>query len=278
MTDLTIVFLNYQCRDDILAAVASVQNDICGCAYAIKLIVVDNSNNQDRLKEDLAQKFPAVEYINAERNVGFGRGNVIGFQAAPARYYAALNRDVIIPESTRAIERLIRFMDEHPKVGAVGPKLLNLDGTVQYACYRFDLPSLLIKPLKQINWDEKYRWVKKRADRLLMRDFDHNETRPVDWVLGAALVARQEAINDVGWFDDRYFMYMEDCDWCRTMWERGWPVYYVHDIAIKHRYQRDSAKVPGVFRALFKNKLARIHLVSWLKYMWKWRGTFKYYT
>jgi hypothetical protein len=61
------------------------------------------------------------------------------------------------------------------------------------------------------------------------------------------------------------------------MWEAGWPVYYVHDIEIKHMHARESAKIPGIFRALFKNKLARIHLVSWIKYLWKWRGNHKYY-
>ena len=168
-------------------------------------------------------------------------------------------------------------MDVHPKIGAIGPKLINMDGSLQYSCYRFDLSSILIKPLKQINWDEKYKWIKKHTDKLLMKNFDHNETRPVDWVLGAALLVRKEVIDQIGWFDEKYFMYLEDADWCHRMWEKGWPVYYVHDMLIKHKYARDSAKVPGILKALFKNKLARIHLKSWLKYMWKWRGNHRYY-
>jgi GT2 family glycosyltransferase len=128
-----------------------------------------------------------------------------------------------------------------------------------------------------MNLDKKYSFVKKYTDRLLMKDFDHEQTQPVDWVLGAALVVRKEVVDKIGWFDTRYFMYMEDCDWCRTMWENNWPVYYVHDIIIRHRHERESAKVPGIIRALIKNKLARIHLASWLKYLWKWRNTHKYY-
>ena len=149
---------------------------------------------------------------------------------------------------------------------------MNMDGSLQYSCYRFDLQSIMIKPLKQINWDKKYKWIQKYADRLIMKDFDHNETRPVDWVLGAAMVVRKEVVDQLGWFDERYFMYLEDCDWCRTMWENGWPVYYVHDIVIMHMHARESAKVPGIIKALFKNKLARIHLASWGKYLLKWRG------
>lgn len=172
---------------------------------------------------------------------------------------------------------MIKFMDANPKIGCIGPRLVNTDNTLQYACYRFDLLSIAIKPLKQINWDNKYKWVKKYTDRLLMKDFDHNSTRPVDWVLGAALLVRKEVTDEIGWFDKNYFMYLEDCDWCRTMWTHGWPVYYVHDIVIQHKHARQSAQIPGIFKALVKNKLSRIHLFSWVYYMWKWRGKHKYF-
>lgn len=277
MKDLNITLVNYHSKDDILRAVASVLDDIKDIPHKVQITVVDNSANADGLRKELVKKHPEVKYIHSEKNVGFGKGNILGFQETPARYYFSLNRDTVIPENSKTFARLIEFMDNNPKIGCVGPKLVNLDGTLQHACYRFDLRSILIKPLKQINWDEKYKWVKKYTDRLLMKDFDHNETRPVDWVMGAAMMVRKEVVDMIGWFDERYFMYFEDCDWCRTMWEHGWPVYYVHDIIIKHRHSRESAKVPGPFRALLKNKLARIHLLSWLKYLWKWRGTHKYY-
>ena len=168
-------------------------------------------------------------------------------------------------------------MDRHPKIGCIGPKLVNIDNTLQYACYRFDFFSIAIKPLKHINWDSKYKWVKRYADRLLMKEFDHNSTRPVDWVLGAALVVRKEVVAEIGWFDEHYFMYLEDCDWCRTMWNNGWPVYYAHDIVIQHKHTRQSSQIPGIFKALIKNKSSRKHMMSWLYYMWKWRGQHKYY-
>ncbi|MEK7084735.1 MAG: glycosyltransferase, partial [Patescibacteria group bacterium] len=88
---------------------------------------------------------------------------------------------------------------------------------------------------------------------------------------------RKEVVDDIGWFDPRYFIYMEDCDFCRTMWEAGWPVYYVHDIRIKHAHTRESAKVPGI-KAILKNKLSRIHVKSWMQYLWKWRKTHRFYT
>lgn len=276
--DINIVFVNYFTKNDILDAIDSIIKDIVNCPYTVQITVADNSENKDHIKEDLAVKFSSVRYVDSGGNIGFGKGNTIGFKSTPARYYFALNRDTIIPENSRVIERIIKFMDEHPKIGCIGPKLQNSDGSLQYSCYRFDLPSILIKPLKQINFDKKYKWIKKYSDRLLMKDFDHNSTMPVDWVLGAAMIVRKEVVEKVGWFDERYFMYLEDADWCRAMWEQGWPVYYVHDIIIIHKYARESAKVPGIFKALLKNKLARIHLMSWFKYMWKWKGNSKYYS
>lgn len=277
MTDLTIALVNYNFKEDILAALTTIFDDLKECPYKVEVVVVDNSQNVDALGKAMNQKFPRAHYIMSKTNVGFGQGNSLGFKAYPARYYACFNRDILIPENSKTIERLIKYLDEHPKIGAIGPKVVNFDGSLQYSCYRFDLASILVKPLKQINWDEKYKWVKKYTDRLLMKDFDHNSTRPVDWVLGAALVVRAEVVAAVGWFDERYFMYLEDCDWCHTMWEHGFPVYYVHDIIIKHRHDRGSAQVPGLFKAFFKNKLARFHAVSWVKYIWKWRHSFKYY-
>ncbi len=277
MKDIHIVFLNYLRKDDIMAALTSVFADILGCPYSVAITVADNSQNQDCIRETLQGRFPLVRYIDTGGNIGFGRGNTVGFKTEEARYYFALNPDTIIPANSHVIERIVKFMDEKRHVGGIGIKLVNMDDSLQYSCYRFDLPSILIKPLKHINFDNKYRWVKKHADKLEMKDFDHNSTRPVDWVLGAAMIVRKEVVDQIGWFDERYFMYLEDCDWCHRMWDAGWPVYYVHDIVIKHAHARDSAKVPGIFRALFKNKLARIHAVSWIKYVWKWRQSHTYY-
>jgi GT2 family glycosyltransferase len=277
MKDLNIVFVNYKMKEDILAAIRSLQADLNDCPYSVQVTVVDNSQNIDGIEHALKDLFPNTKYIIAQGNVGFGKANTIGFQSTEARYYFALNRDTIIPSNKKTIERIVRYMDSHPKIGCIGPKLVNIDGTTQYACYRFDLASILIKPFKQLNWDQRYGWVRNKTDQLLMNDFDRNKTQPVDWVLGAAMVVRKDVVDQIGWFDERFFMYLEDADWCRRMWDVGWPVYYVHDIVIQHRHARASAEVPGVFLALVKNKLARIHLKSWFQYLWKWRFRHKYY-
>lgn len=276
MVDINITFVNLNMKDDILRAIASIFEDTKESKYKIHICVADNTQNVDGIADALKEQFPTVDYIDCGGNVGFGAANNRSFRKTPARYYFALNRDTIIEKGRNTIDRLIEYMDTHPKTGAIGPKLVNLDGSLQYSCYRYNLGSLIIKPLKQLNWDEKYDWVKKRADQLLMKDFDHNKTIPVDWVLGAALVVRKEVADQIGFFDERYLAYLEDADWCHTMWEHNWPVYYVHDIIIQHAHARASAQVPGALKALWKNKAARIHLASWFKYLWKWRGKHGY--
>jgi len=275
--DLHIILLNYLAKDDVLRALESIIADIRDIPYDIAITVSDNSQNKDGIKDALAERFPQVCYADCVGNLGFGKGVSEGGKTIAARYYFVLGSDTMMLPRSRTIERIIAWMDSEPKVGAMSPKLLNMNGTLQYSCYRFDWPSIFIKPFRHLRWDEKFAWVKKRVRRLNMADFSHDKTRPVDWILGAAMVVRNVVIDEIGWFDPRYFMYMEDCDWCRTMWEHGWSVYYVHDIALKHEHNRASAKVPGVLRALVKNKLARAHLKSWLQYLWKWRGTFRYY-
>ncbi len=277
MTDVTIVLVNYYGKQDINQALRSVFKDIEHGAYTVQVVVVDNSTNEDGIGKMLYNEFPRVAYINPGKNLGFGKGTTLGFKSFPARYYFALNPDTLLPEGSNVIGRMVRFMDEHPKIGAIGPKLVYMDGTVQQSCFRFDIGSILVKPFRQLNWHKKSRYIGRLTERLAMEDFSHDRTQPVDWMLGAALMVRQEVVDAVGWFDERFFMYLEDCDWCRSMWDAGWPVYYVHDIVVKHRYERGAAKVPGGFRALIKNRLARIHLKSWLQYLWKWKGRYQYY-
>ncbi len=277
MLDLHIVTVNYKTKEVLVAMLESLFLDLKSCSYAVAVTVVDNSQNSDGIKEALAQTFPKVVYKDAGNNLGFGRANNVGFREREARYYLALNPDTLLQEGANTITRMIQFLDAHPKIGAIGPKLVNVDGTLQYACYRFDLPSICVKPLKYVPQGHRIGRIRTLIDRLHMADFDHNSTRPVDWVLGAALMVRREVVEEVGFFDERYFMYMEDADWCRAMWEKGWPVYYVHDIIMTHRYARDSARIAGPVASMLKNKLARIHVMSWLRFLWKWRRAHRFY-
>ena len=268
--DLHIVVSNYMFGNALQTLFTSLYKDLEKASFRYTLTVVDNSHNRDGIHDILMQHFPEITYIDLNKNLGCGKSHNVGFFSHPARYYFALNGDTVIPDGGKVMEKMLQFMDTHPKVGAAGPKMLYPDGKLQDSCFRFDMDSLVVKPFRQLHWHHKYKSVAQRTKSLLMHDFDHNHTQPVDWVLGAAMIIRREAILDCGWFDDRYFMYLEDCDWCRRMWEKGWAVYYVHDVALQHTYARSSSHVAGTLNALIKNRYARHHLVSWMKYMWRW--------
>jgi GT2 family glycosyltransferase len=130
-------------------------------------------------------------------------------------------------------------------------------------------PNFFDPPFHRLGFHKRYNFAKKRVEEFLMSDFSHTRVVPVDWVVGAAMFIRGSALKDAGLFDERFFMYFEDCDLCRRIWDARWMVYYKGDLTLRHSHERASAKIPGL-RSIFQNKLTRIHLKSWLQYWWKW--------
>ncbi|PIZ95250.1 MAG: hypothetical protein COX80_04785 [Candidatus Magasanikbacteria bacterium CG_4_10_14_0_2_um_filter_33_14] len=273
MKDINIVIVNYNMKDKIAVCLETLFFDLQKNNLDVCVTVVDN-HSEDGSIQFLKEKFPQVNYIEQEKNFGFGKSQNKGIKHCEAKYYFILNPDTIFHKEKNTIQKLFDFMENNPKIGMIGTKLVYPDGSLQYSCWRY--PSFF-QPFFQRTKLGKTKWGKKKIDHHHMKDFDHNNTIPVDAIMGSSMFVRKEAVDDAGMFDERYFMYYEDIDWSMSMWEKGWPVYYVHDIVLTHIHGRGSAEVPGVFKALFKNKLARIHVQSWLKFLWKWRGKQKYY-
>lgn len=274
MYDIAIVLVNYKMKDHFSECFETLFPDIEKSGLQVKVVVVDN-HSEDGTIQFLEQNYPQVKLINQTANFGFGKSQNDGIKSVRAKYYFVLNPDTTFSNNEESvIGRLYNFMEKNPKVGMIAPKILYPDGLLQYSCWRFP------KSFQPLYQRTKLGKTKKGQEKVLyhhMKDFNHNETRPVDAVMGSAMFVRKKAIEEVGFFDERFWMYYEDVDWSLRMWEAGWPVYYVHDIVIKHAHGRGSAKVPGIFKAILKNKLARVHLISWIKFMWKWKGKQKYY-
>ncbi len=273
MFDVVVTMVNTNEKDAIDACLSSLYKDIQDSSLSVGIVIVDNASEED-IGPMLESKYPDVQLIRQEENEGFGKSHNKAIRSVESTYYFVLNPDTYFSEGERMIERMYAFMESHRKIGMIGPKIFYPDGSLQYSCFRF--PTFLQPVYSRTKLGQKGKG-KDIADAFLMKDFDHNKTMPVDWIMGSAMFVRKAAIDDVGAFDDRYWMYAEDSDWCRRMWEGGWPVYYVHDVTIEHVHGRASAKVPGIINALIKNKYARVHLSSWIKYFWKWRGNHKYY-
>ncbi|MFA6587711.1 MAG: glycosyltransferase family 2 protein [Patescibacteria group bacterium] len=260
--EVSIIILNYKTRGLLRQCLRGIASS--GDKISKQIIVVDNASSDGSI-DMLEAEFPEVVIIASPENRGFGAGMNLGLKRATGRYAILLNTDVAIME--KPFDRLVTFMDQHPRVGLAGPKLLNPDGSVQYSCYRFHkwyTPILRRSPLGSLPK------LRNHLKKFLMKDFSHNENLAVDWLLGAFLIVRLQALPQVGYFDERFFLYFEDVDWCRRFWAKNWAVYYVADVEVVHYHKRESAEIAG-FSGIFSYP-TRLHIKSWLRYLAKYSG------
>ncbi len=273
MFDVCVTIVNTKEREEIEKSLNSFYLDANDSGLSFAVVIIDNASGEN--VEELTNKYPNLSVIKHKTNKGFGYSHNRALENNEARYYFILNPDTSFPPGQNFLKKFIQFMDSNPRVGIAGPKIFYPDNSLQYSCYRF--PSFFQPVFSRTSLGQT-RIGKISTDKYLMKDFDHNSTIPVDWVMGSAMLFRRDAYKQVGGFDERYFMYAEDSDLCRRLWEAGWAVYYVHDIYLLHTHGRASAKVPGIIRAVLKNRFTRVHILSWLKYFMKWRNNRRYYT
>ena len=194
-------------------------------AYAppdTEVIVVDNAST-DSSVEMVRTQFPHMTLITQPENVGFSKGNNVGLAVANGRYLLCLNPDTQLHPG--AIEPLLAWMEENPKVGIAGPTLWNPDGSLQRSTV--PLPTLWVEFLRQTML---YRLAPTRAQRQMFR----NERQPVGVVTGAALCLRHACYAQIGGFDPQIFMFYEDTDLCKRAWDAGWEVWFVPTPGIIH--------------------------------------------
>lgn len=260
--DLSVVILNYKTRGLLKQCIRGLQKSRLPASSEI--IVVDNHSG-DGTPEMMRTEFPELRFIASSVNGGHAYGINLGMNESHGRFILCLNTDIAVFDDS--IEKLLGFMERHPACGLAGPRLLNPDGSIQLSCFRF--PSFFTPILRRSPFG-KLPAARDRLRRYLMADFDHRLSRPVDWVLGASLIVRRSALENVGLLDERFFLYFEDVDWCRRFWQGSFEVWYVSDAEMVHYHRRDSAENPGL-RGVFSYPTRR-HIASWLKYIRKYSG------
>ncbi len=261
--DISFVILNYKSKGLVKNCISSIiKADLIGLQYEI--IVVDN-NSEDGIKEMLQENFSEVIFIQSKYNLGMGAGNNLGIKNAKGKYIALLNPDTMV--TTDSFIKMYNFMESNPKIGLAGPKLINPDGSEQYTRCRF--PEFLI-PIYRRTPLKKIPRIQKKIDHYLTKDEDYNKTTKTDWVYGACFFIRQEVLKKIGLFDERFFLGFEDTDLCRRVWQGGYEVYYYPESKIFHYPHRFSGERNWLFGFFKKN--VREHIVSWLKYFWKYRS------
>jgi GT2 family glycosyltransferase/lipopolysaccharide/colanic/teichoic acid biosynthesis glycosyltransferase len=256
---VSIIIVTYNSARVIGACLDSLAAD-CASGLA-EAIVVDNASADDSVPV-VRTRYPWATVVESRDNLGYSKGVNLGIQRARGRLLLVLNPDTVMRRGT--LRKLIDFIEKTPDAGIVGPKLVFHDGTVQLSCRRFYTFRVLLMrrtPLGKIFKNDS------AAREHLMIDFDHETTREVDWVLGAAMFVRREAVDNVGMMDERFFLYFEDVDWCYRMKQRGLKVYYLADAVIEHGYKRESAQT-------VLNRSFAAHLVSLFRYYEKWNPVF----
>lgn len=259
--DISIIILNYKSKGFTLNCIKSIKEaDFSKLKYEI--IIVDN-NSSDSIGEILAWQYSDIRLIKNKTNVGMGAGNNAGIREAQGKYIVIMNPDTLAFKDT--FIKLYDFMQVNSRVGIVGPLQYNPDKTIQDSCYRWH--GLLTPPYRRTPLG-RFKFGQKDLDRFLMKDFDRQFSRKVDWLLGSFLFCRAKALNQVGLFDERFFLYFEDTDLCRRFWKNGWRVVYYPGAKIIHNHIRQSAQEPW-YKFLW-NKATRCHIISWIKYLRKW--------
>ncbi len=261
---LSVIIVNYNHRFFPKLAVEALEKSVVH--FPFEIIVVDNNSVDQESVSFLKQAHEKkrLTLICSPQNIGFGRGNNLGATIAKGEYILFHNPDVTVEADS--LQKMVDFMEKNSDIGLIGPKLMYSSGKVQDSCRRhmsfFDL-VLNRTPLGRLPM------YKKRLQKYLMEDFDHHKIQDVDLITGAAMMMKKVFFDEIGGFDPRYFLFMEDFDLCREVTKAGKRVVYYPEAVMHHFHKRLSQ---GTFVKVLTKKVFWLHVSSALKYFWKWKG------
>src|SRR5579859_5945384 len=224
----------------------------------MEVIVVDNASDDDSVAL-VRREFPWARLIANSRNLGFGAAHNQALRSATGRHWLILNSDTVVEPD--AVLRLMAFLDDNPSVAVAGPRLRYPDGSVQPSRRRFPTVATLFLESTQL---QRFIPTNGVLRRYYVEDRSADESQDVDWLVGACLCVRAEAARQVGLFDERFFLYSEELDWCRRFRHAGWRVAYVPSAEVVH--------VEGGSSQLDLAARDRQFQASKLAYAAKWHG------
>ncbi len=208
---------------------------------SFEVIVVDNAS-QDGSVRMVQEKFPQVKCMANQENLGFSRANNMAYRESRGEYLLLLNPDACVHAG--ALDGMVSYLERHDGVGIVGGKLLNADGSLQ--------PSVRTLPTF---------WQQFFVNKLLGKDpelaFDYTKQQEVDQVMGAFLVTRRSLVEHLGFLDERFFIWMEDVDFCKRVKEAGYKVIYLPSVVATHQRSSSFNQQNLVVRQIRFNKSSR---------------------
>lgn len=222
MPDLSVSIVNTNSRELLLACLESL------AGTAAEVVVLDNAS-EDGSAEAVRERFPDVRLIAQSHRAGFGANHNTVIRATTGRYVYVLNEDTTAGDW--GFEALTTYLDAHPRVAALGPRLVYPDGRLQDSAWRFPTPLVSMLGLVSLG-------------RLGVTQSRGDAPRAVDWVMGAAVVLRREALDEIGLFDEGFFLYSEEVDLQTRLRRAGWEVHYFPLVSVVHHESQFSADIP----------------------------------
>jgi N-acetylglucosaminyl-diphospho-decaprenol L-rhamnosyltransferase len=222
LTDLSVSIVNTNSRELLLACLETLRS------ADADIVVLDNAS-EDGSADAVRERFPKVRVIAQTHRAGFGANHNTVIRATEGRYVYVLNEDTTAEDW--ALDRMVAYLDAHPRVGALGPRLVYPDGRLQDSAWRF--PTPLVSTLGLLT-----------VGKLGVKQSGGDAARPVDWVMGAALVLRRKALDEVGLFDEEFFLYSEEVDLQFRLRQAGWEVHYFPGAMVVHHESQFSADIP----------------------------------
>lgn len=264
--ELTIAVNGYRSPEILRLCLRSIEKEMAHSGLDYEVLVTDSATEEDT-ETLMREEFPAVRFFPFKENVGFKTLVNLSLEKAEGEYVLLINSDILL--SPGAVPEMLQYLKAHPEIGILGPKQFNFNGSLQASCFHFYRPETI---LYRRTWLGKLPFGRKHLRWFTLADEDLTEPRAVDWIIGSALLVSKEKAREVGPMDGRFFLYMEDVDWCRRFWERGFKVVHYPHTFLYHYHGKGSAR-GGFFGSLLFNKLTWYHIESALKYFWKYRKT-----
>lgn len=240
----TFAIVNWNTSELLDACLASLCEQ--AAKYPSQILVADNGSVDDSVQM-VARKYPNVVLCCNESNLGFAKGHECLFAISKGRYHVLVNSDVKLMPG--CLDAVYKRMEEHPRIGILGPQILGEDFSIQPSCRRF--PSLkrqfveasgLNRIFPKFKWFSSYR----------MGDFDHRSAREVDQVMGSFFVIRRELFKRIGTLDNAFFMYYEEVDYCLRCSRAGYQVFFEPEARVWHKGggSADKVKVLTIRRSM----------------------------
>ena len=242
MTDLSIIIVSYNTRDDLARCLTSLQDHPPSCTS--ETVVVDNGST-DGSVELVRTAWPDVRLIEIGKNVGFGAANNRAARATQSDFILFLNSDTEV--SAGAVDRLVDTLRSTPGVAVVGPRLVDGQGHAELSF------GAMITPWNEA-WQKLKRQLLARRVPVFGQWVAHTLTRPSspDWVSGACLLVRRANAEAAGLFDERFFLYVEDVDLCASIRQLGGRVLFTPEVEIVHHRGRSGQRAPAPTAAWYR--------------------------